>query len=202
MMGCVSLDGRPWFILILFGLLILMRSWPLIPGQLSTFGDVNPAYAIGHYDARMVQPQPPGYPPFVREMHVLHWLRFKRAEGILSVLALAGSVAAMLLLVFAGNRILENSSGLRAGWSMLPHPVFWRAGRTSARRIQLAVVPLLAGICCWRVWEGDGRWVKWSAVGPAGSPSPGSARPPSRPKAAKNKGAPHQRVVGEYELSW
>ena len=163
-MGCVSLAGRPWFLLILFGFLILVTRWPLAPGQLFTFDDVNLAYAIGHYDIRMSQPHPPGYPLFVLEMRILHWLRFKRAESILLALSLAGSIAAMMLLVLAGNRILGGDAGFWAAWVMLLHPVFWHAGVTSALRVQLAVVSLAVAACCWRAWEGDARWVKWSAV--------------------------------------
>jgi len=163
-MGCVSLARRPWFLLILFGLLILVTRGPLAPGQLFTFDDVNLAYAVGHYDIRISQPHPPGYPLFVLEMRILHWLRFKRAESILLLLALAGSIAAMLLIVQAGNRILGGDSGFWAAWLILLHPVFWHAGITSALRVQLAVVSLTVATCCWLAWAGEVQWVKISAV--------------------------------------
>ena len=98
-MGCVSLARRPWFVLVFFGLLILLTRLPLAPGQLFIFDDVNLSYAMGHYDIRISQPQPPGYPLFVLEMRILHWLRFKRAESILLFLALSGSVATLRKLV-------------------------------------------------------------------------------------------------------
>jgi thiol-disulfide isomerase/thioredoxin len=52
---------------------------------LFTFDDVNLAYSVGHFDIRMSQPHPPGYPLFVMEMRVLSWLRFRRAESALSM---------------------------------------------------------------------------------------------------------------------
>jgi hypothetical protein len=164
MMGCVSLVRRPWFLLILFGLLILITRWPLAPGQLFTFDDVNLAYSMGHYDIRMSQPHPPGYPLFVLEMRILHWLRFKRAESILLFLALAGSILAMVMITLTGSRILGGNSGFWAAWMMLLHPVFWHAGVTSALRVQLAVISLAVAAQCWRVWEGDARYVRSSAV--------------------------------------
>ncbi len=164
MMGCVSLVRRPWFVLILFGLLIFATRVPLAPGQLFTFDDVNLAYAIGHFDIRMSQPHPPGYPLFVMEMRVLSWLHFRRAESILLALALLGSIAAILLLVYAGNRIFGRDSGFWAACILVLHPVFWHSGVTSALRVQLAVVSLSAGICCWNAWRGDVRWVTWSAL--------------------------------------
>src|SRR5215469_451742 len=114
MMGLVALLRHPWFVFILFGLLIFASRWPLAPGQLFTFDDVNLAYAIGHFDIRISQPQPPGYPLFVMEMRVLSWLRFRRAENILLTLALAGSIAALLLMVYAGNRIMGKQAGFFA----------------------------------------------------------------------------------------
>ncbi len=164
MMGCVSLARRPWFVLILFGLLIFVSRWPLAPGQLFTFDDVNLAYSIGHFDVRISQPHPPGYPLFVMEMRLLKWLRFRRAESILLALALAGSLAALLLLVFCGDRMLGGDSGYYAAWLTVFHPVFWHAGVTSALRLQLAVVSISVAAACWRAWSGDGRWVLWSAL--------------------------------------
>src|SRR5947209_10648205 len=121
----VSLARRPWFALALFGILIFASRYPLAPGQLFTFDDVNLAYSIGHFDIRASQPHPPGYPLFVAEMRVLWWLRFRRAESLLFALALAGSIAALVLLAVCGNRIMGGASGYYAAWLMLFHPVFW-----------------------------------------------------------------------------
>ena len=160
---------RPWFVIILFSLLIFATRWPLAPGQLFTFDDVNLAYSVGHFDIRMSQPHPPGYPLFVMEMRMLSWLRFRRAESILLTLALLGSLAALLLVYYAGNRILGADSGFWAAWILVLHPVFWHAGVTSALRVQLAVVSLAVGTCCWNAWRapdvpGGVRWVTWSAL--------------------------------------
>ena len=128
-----------------------------------TFDDVNLTYSIGHFDIRMSQPHPPGYPLFVVEMRVLSWLHFRRAESILLTLALLGSVAALLLVCYCGNRIFGADSGFWAAWILVLHPVFWHSGVTSALRVQLAVVSLAVGACCWNAWRGDPRWVAWSA---------------------------------------
>ncbi len=160
----MGLARRPWFVIILFSLLIVATRWQLAPGQLFTFDDVNLAYSMGHFDIRMSQPHPPGYPLFVMEMRVLSWLRFRRAESILLTLALLGSVAALLLVCYCGNRILGADSGFWAAWILVLHPVFWHSGVTSALRVQLAVVSLAVGACCWNAWRGDPRWVTWSAL--------------------------------------
>ncbi len=155
---------RRWAIGLLFTGLVLATRLPLAPGQLFTFDDVNFAYAIGHFDIRISQPQPPGYPLFVMEMRVLSWLRFRRAENILLTLALAGSIAALLLMVYAGNRMMGRHAGFFAALLLALNPVFWHSGVVSALRVQLAVASLAVAICCWRAWQGDRFWVPRSAI--------------------------------------
>lgn len=150
-------------VLLLTGLVLATRL-PLAPGQLFTFDDVNLAYAIGHFDIRISQPQPPGYPLFVMAMRALWWLRFRRAEHILLTLALTGSVAALLLMVYAGNRIMGRGAGFFGALLLVLNPVFWHAGVVSALRIQLGVASLAVAVCCWRAWEGDRFWVPRSAI--------------------------------------
>ena len=163
-MGCVTLLTRPWFVLLLFGSLVLLTRVPHLPGQLFTFDDVNLAYSIHHFDVRVSQPQPPGYPLFVLQMRVLYWLRFRHVEKLLGVLALAGSIAALFLLSQFGRRLLGGLSGFFAACLLVFHPVFWHSGITSALRVQLAVISVLVAWSCWRAFAGERKWALWSAV--------------------------------------
>jgi hypothetical protein len=160
----VSFARNPWVLLILFGLLVFATRLPWVPGQLFSFDDVNFAYSIGHYDIRMSQPHPPGYPLFVMEMRFLSWLHFRRPESILLALALAGSIVALLLMVHCGNRIFGGDSGFWGACILVLYPAFWYAGLTSALRVQLAVVSLGVAACCWKAWCGEGSWVRGSAI--------------------------------------
>jgi hypothetical protein len=153
-----------WLTVLFFTALILGTRLPLAPGQLFTFDDVNLAYSIGHFDIRVSQPQPPGYPLFVMEMRVLAWLRFRRAENILLTLALLGSIAALLLQVASGNRIMGKQSGFYGALLLALNPVFWHSGVVSALRIQLAIASLAVAASCWRAWQGDRFWVPRSAI--------------------------------------
>jgi len=152
-MGCVNLLGRPWFVLPVFGLLVLLSRCPHVPGQLFTFDDVNLAYSINHFDVRLSQPQPPGYPLFVLQMRILYRLRFHHVETLLSTLAIAGSIAALFLLSQFGGRFLGGLSGFFAACLLVFHPVFWHSGITSALRVQLAVISVLVAWSCWRAWS-------------------------------------------------
>jgi hypothetical protein len=163
-MGCVNLFSRPWFAVALFGLLVLASRYPQAPGQLFTFDDVNLALSVGHFDVRISQPQPPGYPVFVLEMRVLHWLRFRRVESILLFLALAASIAALVLLSEFGRRFFGGLAGFFAACLLVFHPVFWHAGIASALRVQLAVISVLVAWACWRAWNGERKWALYSAI--------------------------------------
>jgi hypothetical protein len=155
---------RRWLTVLFFSALILATRLPLAPGQLFTFDDVNLAYSIGHFDIRVSQPQPPGYPLFVMEMRILAWLHFHRVENILLTLALLGSIAALLLLAAAGNSIMGRQSGFYGALLLVLNPVFWHSGVVSALRIQLAIASLAVAASCWRAWQGDRFWVPRSAI--------------------------------------
>jgi 4-amino-4-deoxy-L-arabinose transferase-like glycosyltransferase len=144
--------------------LALATRLSMAPGQLVTFDDVNLAYSIRHFDIRVSQPQPPGYPLFVLEMRLLYWLRFRRVESILLVLGMAGTIASLTMLAICGNRIMGSRAGVYAAWLMLFQPVFWQTGVVSALRMQLAVISIAVAAACWRAWEGEARWVLWSGV--------------------------------------
>jgi hypothetical protein len=153
-----------WFPLLMLTVLALVTRLPMAPGQLLTFDDVNLAYSVGHFDIRLSQPQPPGYPLFVLEMRLLYWLRFRSAEHILLTLGIAGSIAALWLLTASGNRIMGDRAGLYAAAFLLFQPVFWQTSVVSALRMQLAVISAAVAGACWRAWQGEERWVMWSAI--------------------------------------
>ena len=160
----MSVARRRWLVFLFFAAVVIATRLPLAPRQLFTFDDVNLAYSIGHFDVRISQPQPPGYPLFVMEMRALWWLRFRRVESILLTLALAGSIVALSLLVFAGNRIMGGRSGFYGALLLVLNPVFWHSGVVSALRIQLAIVSLAVAASCWRAWQGNRFWVPRSAI--------------------------------------
>ncbi len=153
-----------WLAVILFAAAVIATRLPLAPRQLFSFDDVNLAWSIGRFDIRESRPHPPGYPLFVLQMRLLDALRFKNAQSNLKALSLAGSLAALLLIMAFGNRFWGRDAGLCAALLLLLYPSFWYAGLTSALRIQLAVVSLAVAAACLRAWRGERRWVLWSAA--------------------------------------
>jgi hypothetical protein len=152
---------------ILFGLFLALMAatrLPFIPGQLYSFDEINLVYSMDKLDIRVSQPQPPGYPLFVAQMHLMRWLRFVRPESNLIALSILGSALALLALVWCGDRIFGGRTGLYAALLLAMHPSFWYAGLSSALRIQLALVSAVVAGCAWQAWKGDPRWVLRGAL--------------------------------------
>lgn len=183
--------------LLLSGLVVSTRL-PLAPQQLFSFDEVNFAYAMGHFDPRVSQPQPPGYPLFVLQTRVLRSLGFKRPESNLIALELLGSVAALLMVLALGDRMFGRPAGFVAALLLLTEPSFWYTALTSAVRVQLAVVSLAVGLLCHRAWSGETRFVHWSAlavgIGSGIRPESGPLLVPLWIAAAARSGAPRKRV--------
>jgi hypothetical protein len=150
-------------LLALAGLVLLSRV-PLLPGQLFSFDDVNPAYAVGELDVRKSQPHPPGYPLFVLQMRALRLVRVVNPESALQILSLAGTIAAAAAMVFGLRGFAGLPAAAGAAALLVFHPANWYASLTSALRVQLALVSIAVAAACWRAWGGDRRWVWGSAV--------------------------------------
>lgn len=125
---------------------------------------MNFAYAIGHFDPRLSQPQPPGYPVFVLEMHLLRLLQVKNPENNLRILSLAGSGAALWLIATLGGALFGGRAGIWASVLLAFYPSFWFAGLTSPVRVQLAVVSIAVAASSLRMMQGHARWIFLSAI--------------------------------------
>jgi 4-amino-4-deoxy-L-arabinose transferase-like glycosyltransferase len=163
-LASVSQVRRLGALLLLFGALVLASRLPLAPRQLFSFDDINLAYALDEFNPRASQPQMPGYPLFILQMRVLRALGVSRPETILLLLALAASVAALVLLTGLGNRFFGQDAGMCAAWLLLFHHSFWYGGLSSALRVQLAVASVAVAMSCYRLWKGAPGAAYLSAV--------------------------------------
>ncbi|MGC8794133.1 MAG: glycosyltransferase family 39 protein [Bryobacteraceae bacterium] len=119
---------------------------------------------MGDFDVRSSQPHPPGHPLFVAQMRALRLLGFKNPHSNLTALAMAGSIAALWLVVGLGNRLFAHPAGWCAALLLLWQPAFWYAGLTSAVRVRLAGFSVATAWACYRAWHGERRWVAWSGL--------------------------------------
>ncbi len=149
---------------VLFFAMVAGTRLPYMPGQLFSFDEVNMVYAMDKLDTRLSQPQPPGYPLFILEMHAMKLLRVVRPESNLIALGLLGSAASMVALVWCGDRMFGGWTGIYAALFLWLYPAFWYAGLTSALRIHLALISGVVAGACWRAWHGERRWEIYSAM--------------------------------------
>lgn len=149
---------------VLFFAMVAGTRLPYMPGQLFSFDEVNMVYAMDKLDTRLSQPQPPGYPLFIFEMHAMKLLRVVRPESNLIALGLLGSAASMVALLWCGDRMFGGWTGIYAAMLLWLYPAFWYAGLTSALRIHLALISAVVGGACWRAWHGERRWEIYSAM--------------------------------------
>lgn len=149
---------------VLFFAMVAGTRLPYMPGQLFSFDEVNMVYAMDKLDTRLSQPQPPGYPLFILEMHAMKLLRVVRPESNLIALGLLGSAASMVALVWCGDRMFGGWTGIYAAMLLWLYPAFWYAGLTSALRIHLALISGVVAAACWRAWHGERRWEIYSAM--------------------------------------
>ena len=120
---------------------------------------MNFALAIAHFDPRLSQPQPPGYPLFVGLLKVANSF-FHDPNRSLILSGLIGSAAGLALVWVWGFRMF----GMRAAWSgvalLLFHPAFWVAGIVNPVRSFLVVIAAATAASSWMCMTRDNpqRW--------------------------------------------
>jgi hypothetical protein len=135
----------------------------LAPDYLFAFDSVNLALALEHFDPRLHQPQPPGYPLFVVQARLLQNLLGNVEDAFLACRMLA-AVLAPLLLFLLGRRMYSPWAGWMAAFLLAVNPVFWRTTLTSAVRCYLAVVSVAVAYLAWRAIRGEDRFLLWTSL--------------------------------------
>ncbi len=150
----------------LFLLLAIATRVPIAPEYLFSFDTVNFALALDHFDPRLHQPQPPGYPMFVAEARLINAL-FHSPETTFLVCGLIASVLAPVLVFLLGARLFGHWAGAAAAALLFLNPVFWRTTLASPVRPYLAVISAAVAYCAYRAAAGEKRylWVGALALG-------------------------------------
>ena len=141
--------------------LVVVSRLPIAPTALS-FDNVNFAFAIQQFDPWMHQPQPPGYPFFVAEARIVD-LFFNDAEQTFRLIPIVVTWLSVVLAFFLGERMFGTKAGILGALLLVVNPTLWYSGLDSPLRPHLAMFSLLVGYCCWRLWNGEGRYALWAA---------------------------------------
>ena len=154
-----------WLALIV--ILLIASRMMLTPTYLVTFDEANFALSLKKFDPIHHQPQPPGYPLFVGLLRVFGAF-VPHVEQLFLVVAVFGSVTALVLLWAVGNRLFGEPTGLIAALLLLFHPAFWFAALTNPVRIYLAVGAVGVVFCLVKALV-NGHTMRWYY--PAQSPT-------------------------------
>jgi hypothetical protein len=151
------------FWLALIVLLLIASRVMLAPTYLVTFDEANFALSLKKFDPIHHQPQPPGYPLFVGFLK-LFGAFVPHVEQLFLVVAVFGSVVALVLLWAVGDRLFGAPTGLIAALLLLFHPAFWFAALTNPVRIFLAAGAVGVAFCLAKALV-SGPAVRWYYAG-------------------------------------
>ncbi len=150
-------------ILVVSLVLMVISRLPFLPSHLISFDDVNLALALDEFDPSKHQPQPPGYPLFVAEARAF-LLLLESPELTFQVLSLLVSGISVCLLGLLGREMFSPWAGRAASLLFLVNPVLWFCSVASPLRPHLALVSISVAYCCWRMWQGNSRFLYSSAI--------------------------------------
>jgi hypothetical protein len=117
------------------------------------FDNANFALSIDHFDPRLHQPQPPGYPMFVALLRALHFF-IADPNRILIVAGLLGSSLGLVLIWMWTDRMFGRQAAWAATGLLLLHPAFWTAAIANPVRTFLVVIAGVTAIAAWNAMTG------------------------------------------------
>lgn len=130
---------------------LVVSRWVLYPRYLITFDEINFAFSIDHFDPRLHQPQPPGYPVFVALLKILS-LVTARVEMTFFVAGVILSAVSLIAVWWLGELMCGRTGGILGAALLLFNPVFWLAALTNPVRLCFAAGAISVGLCMWLAW--------------------------------------------------
>jgi hypothetical protein len=148
--------------MVLWAMVFTILLWSRLsdrPPYLYYFDNANFALSIDHFDPRLHQPQPPGYPLFVALLKALH-VFVQDPNRILIMAGLLGSGIGLVSIWLWADRMFGRTAAWAATALLLLHPVFWAAGIANPVRTFLVAI---AGVTAILSWAGMTRveWRSW-----------------------------------------
>jgi Dolichyl-phosphate-mannose-protein mannosyltransferase len=151
-----------WF-LVLCAALGISR-WVLAPRYLVTFDEINFALAVDHFDPRLTQPQPPGYPLFVGLLKAVA-LFVPKIETVFLIAGFLVSILSLVLVWCLAERLAGSRAGIIAALLLLFHPAFWLSALTNPVRLCFAAGSASVALCVWLALRGNSaRWLPLAAA--------------------------------------
>jgi hypothetical protein len=153
------------------GLGTVLSRWPFQVKLLDNFDAVNYALALDHFDMRLHQPQPPGYPLYIllgRAFNLVFHDHLAALVWLSTILSGLGVVAIYLV----GREMFGRRAGIIAALLLTTSTVFWFQGEMASPYTTDLFASAIVGWLCYRLASSPGHvavWVGALAVGLAGA---------------------------------
>ncbi len=155
----------------ILGIGTLLSRFPFRSSLLNSHDAINYALALNHFDMRLHQPQPPGYPLYVLLGRAFQ-LIWPDPLSALVWLSMAFSGMGVIAVYLAGREMFGRRVGVIAALLLATSSPFWFQGEIAAPYTVDLFASALVGWLCYRLAVSSGRAVVWItalAVGLAGA---------------------------------
>ncbi|MCX6020867.1 MAG: glycosyltransferase family 39 protein, partial [Chloroflexi bacterium] len=132
-----------------FTLAVLATRWPVRTQWLFNWDAANFALALRHFDVRLHQPQPPGYPLFVLAGRVMD-AALLDANAALTFVSMVMSAVAVVALYWVARTMSGERVGRWAGILLLTSVTFWSYGGMALAYTALAAFSALTALLAFR----------------------------------------------------
>jgi hypothetical protein len=152
-----------WGLAALLALLTVVSRWPVRARLLPTWDAIQFVLALREFDVVKHQPHPPGYILFVAAGRLLAPL-VGDPVAVFTVLAVAGSALAVLLVYRLGWGLYDRRTAALAAAGLAASPLFWLHGAVGLSYAAEAALATGVTLACWRVRSGGLVALAGSAV--------------------------------------
>ena len=127
------------------------------------------AFALDRYDITVHQPHPPGYFLYVMLGRVLNYF-IRDANTVFVCISILFGGFAVVAVFYLGKELYNEKAGLVAAAIALTSPNLWFHGEVALTYIVEAFFSTFVAYCCWRILQGDRKyvWISVVALGIAG----------------------------------
>jgi hypothetical protein len=155
--------GIDAIVIALLGLGTLLSRLPFRATLLNTHDAVNYALALEHFDMRLHQPQPPGYPLYVLLGRAFDLILNDHLAALIW-LSMVFSGLAAIAIYLGGKELFGRRAGIVAALLVVTSSPFWEQGELPAPYAIDLFFSAMVGWLCYRLITSEGSRAVWSAA--------------------------------------
>ncbi|MDY7041608.1 MAG: DUF2723 domain-containing protein, partial [Chloroflexota bacterium] len=158
----VSWQKRDTVIAVVLAVGTVLSRWPFQINILNNHDAVNYALALEHFDMRLHQPQPPGYPLYVLLGRAFNLVLHDHLAALVW-LSTVFSGLAVVAIYLAGREMFGRRVGFIAALLLVTSSLFWFQGEIAAPYTADLFASAIVGWLCYRLATSSGRGLVWIA---------------------------------------